>query len=170
MVEVVLPVLFPPGARLMFYLPQCSWPEVVILETVGSLTRATSGIGLGTFSVKVERRVKRPQAPFPSWSRAMSFLVIEKYKLFLQNSWDSPKRGGPERIHLWFHILPYDGWPEARNTALHHFMLFFMGYRQVIFMRISNNIKPQGNNYVGTAAIFHWLCVSMLGNCVHCCV
>lgn len=64
-VAVVLAVLSPTGARLMFYLPQCSWPEVVILETAGSLTGATSGIGLGTFSVKVEKRVKKPQAPSP---------------------------------------------------------------------------------------------------------
>ena len=82
MVEVVLVVLFPTGARLMFYLPHCSCPEVVILERVGSLNRATSGISLGTFSVKVEKKVKRPQAPSPSCPRARSFWWLRSTSYF----------------------------------------------------------------------------------------
>lgn len=71
--EMVLAVLFPSRARNIFYLPQCSWHVVVTLETAGSLAEVTTGIDLGTFSVKVEKRVRRPQAPSPSGSRMRSF-------------------------------------------------------------------------------------------------
>lgn len=58
---------------------------------------------------------------------------------------------GPPLVSLSLHI----GQPEVKVTALHHLMLFFVDCRQVIYTRVSNNAKPQVNNYREGAAIFY---------------
>lgn len=125
-------------AGTMYFSPRCSWHIVVTRETVGSLAGTTSAIGLGTFSVKVEKRVKSLQVPSHSRSRIGTFWRLASTGYFSKTLEVLPRDEVLRRSSHCF-IFSYNGHPEARAIAFHDPMLFFVNCRQGSPMGISNN-------------------------------